>query len=146
VISTDYLLNIKLTFPSLYLSFSVSLSLPLCYKTICSLFFRFPKEIWAPFCIVDANIREERTNNILERCWEDLKKTIQSNNLSLFGIIEQLQKIDSVKMADVERRLVNSCITRSKKRLTRQSSGIGLMYLCIWMCTILKYHRFSNVF
>jgi hypothetical protein len=68
----------------------------------------FPKEIWAPFCVADEKIKQERTNNILERFWEDLKKTIQSNNLNPFHIISELQKFGNVKMADMERRLIGS--------------------------------------
>lgn len=84
---------------------------------------RFPKEIWAPFCVVDEKVRQERTNNVLERCWEDLKKTIRSNNLSPFHVISELQKFDSVKVADMERRLVGS-IKHSRKKITQTNSGL----------------------
>jgi hypothetical protein len=65
-------------------------------------------------------VKEEHTNNILERCWADLKSSINQHGvLSPLQLVAELEKYDRVKIDEFQRRLLGTIRTpkgnRSKK-------------------------------
>lgn len=86
---------------------------------------RFPKELWAPFCLTDLELRNEKTNNVLERCWQDLKNSISTNKLGPQQLIAELHKYDKIKMADLERR-ISGPINGPKRKQSNPPPSISL--------------------
>jgi hypothetical protein len=69
-------------------------------------------------------VKKEHTNNISERCWADLKNSINQNGvMSPLQLIKELEKYDFIKTQEFQRRFLGT-VRPPKANRSKSKTGI----------------------